>query len=102
MHRCSAVEDPGLDVWKVLAEPGILVLDLIGEFTGVTHDKGGTLAGHRLDLLKRGKDKDCSLSEAGLRLAQHIGSEDGLRDAHLLDCDEAMPKLDLISRNDMY
>ena len=102
MHRCSAVEDPSLDVWKVLAEAGILVLDLIGEFAGVTHDKGGTLAGHWLDLLKRSKDKYCSLSKAGLRLAQHIGSKDGLRDAHLLDCDEAMPKLDLFSRNNMY
>ena len=99
LHGCSAVENPSLDIWKVLAKPGIFVLDLVGEFTGVTHDKSGTFAGHWLDLLKRRKDKHCSLSKARLCLAQYIGSKDGLRDAHLLDCDEAMPKLDLLSRN---
>ena len=102
MHRCSAVKHPSLDVGKVLAEAGIFVLDLIGEFACVAHDKSGTFAGHWLDLLKRCEDKYCSLSEAGLCLAEHIGSKDGLRDAHLLDCNEAMPKLDLLSRNDIY
>lgn len=68
----------------------------------MTHNQSGALAGHWLDLLKRRKDKDCSLSETGLCLAQDIGSKNGLRNAHLLDCDEAMPKLDLLSRNDIY
>lgn len=68
----------------------------------MTHDESGALAGHWLDLLKCRKDKDCSLSETGLCLAQDIGSKDGLRNAHLLDCNEAMPKLDLLSRNDVY
>ncbi len=69
LHRCSAVKDSCLDVWKVFTEPGIFVLDLVGEFTGVAHDKSGTLAGHWLDLLKRREDKNCSLSKAGLCLA---------------------------------
>ena len=67
----------------------------------MTHDKSGALAGHRLDLLKRRKDEDCSLPKTGLCLAQDIGSKDGLRNAHLLDCDEATPKLDMLSRNDI-
>ena len=102
LHGRSTVKDPSLDVWKVFAEPGIFVLDLVGEFARMTHDKSGTLAGHWLDLLKRRKDKNCSLPKTGFRLAQHIGSKDGLRNAHLLDCDEAISKLDLLSRNDMY
>ena len=101
MHRCSAVKDSGLDIWKVLAEPSIFVLDLIGELACVTHDKSGALAGHWLNLLKCRKDEDCSLSKPGLCLAEDIGSKDGLRNAHLLDCDEAMPMLDLLSRNDI-
>lgn len=102
LHRRSTVKDSSLDIWKVLAEPGIFVLDLICEFTGVTHDESGALARHWLDLLKRRKDEDCSLSEPRLCLAEDIGSEDGLGNAHLLDCDEAMPMLDLLSRNDIY
>ena len=68
----------------------------------MTHDESGALAGYWLDLLQCRKDKDCSLSESGLRLAQDIGSKDGLRNAHLLDCEEATPKLDLLSPNDIY
>lgn len=101
LHGRSAVKDPSLNVWEVLAEPGILILNLVRELACVTHDKSGALAGHWLDLLKGRKDKDGSLPEAGLCLAQDICSKYGLRNAHLLDCDEAMPKLDLLSRNDV-
>ena len=69
LHGRSTVKDPSLDVWKVFAEPGIFVLDLVGEFARVTHDKSGTLAGHWLDLLKCRKDKNCSLPKTGFRLA---------------------------------
>lgn len=101
MHGRSTVEDTGFDVGEVLAEPGIFILNLVGELACVTHDKSGTLAGHWLDLLKGREDKDGSLSEAGLRLAQDICSKYGLRNTHLLDCNEAIPKLDLLSRNDV-
>ena len=102
LHGRSAVKDSSLDVWKVLAESGIFILNLVGEFASVTHDKSGTLAWHWLDLLKGRKDKYCGLSKARLRLAQYIGPKDRLRNAYLLDCDEATPKLDLISRNDIH
>ena len=69
LHRCSAVKDASLDIGKILAEPGVFVLNLIGEFARVTHDKSGALAGHWLDLLKRCKDKDSSLTETRLCLA---------------------------------
>jgi hypothetical protein len=39
LHGSSSVEDRGLDVWKVLAKSGVLVLDLVGQFTSVAHDK---------------------------------------------------------------
>ena len=38
-HRCTTVEDGGLDVWKVLAEAGVFVLDLICQFASVAHHK---------------------------------------------------------------
>jgi hypothetical protein len=35
----STIEDTSSDFWHVLAESGILVLDLVGQLTSVAHDK---------------------------------------------------------------
>lgn len=35
----STVEDSGLDLGHVLAESGVLVLDLVGQLTSVAHDE---------------------------------------------------------------
>lgn len=85
LHRRAAVEDRGLDVRHVLAEPGVLVLDLIRQLAGVAHHQNGSLAGDRLDLLKSGEDKDGSLSKTRLGLAKDIGTENRLRNADLLN-----------------
>lgn len=82
----SSVEDSGLNFWHVLAESGVLVLDLVGKLTGVAHDKDRALACHWLDLLKGGQDKDGSLTKTGLSLAEDIGTENSLWNANLLDC----------------
>jgi hypothetical protein len=37
--RGSSVEDSGLDLWHILAEPSVLVLDLVGQLAGVAHDE---------------------------------------------------------------
>ena len=95
LHWCASVKDCCLHFWEIFAETGVLVLDLVGEFTGVTHNKDCTLAGHRLDLLKCSENEDGRLSETGLGLAEDVGSKDGLRNAHLLDCSEAKPMSDL-------
>ena len=89
LHWCSAIKDCCLHFWEVFAEPGVFILNLVGELTGVAHNKDRALAGHRLDLLKCGENEDGSFSKTGLGLAKDIGSEDGLRNAHLLDCSEA-------------
>lgn len=86
LHWRTTVEDGSLDVRHVLAESGILVLDLVGELTGVAHNQYRGLAIDWLHLLKSRKDEDCSLSETRLGLAEHIGTEDGLWNADLLDC----------------
>ena len=101
LHWCASVKDCCLHFWEIFAEPGVLVLNLVGEFTGVTHDKDCALARHRLDLLKCSENEDGCLSETGLGLAEDIGSKDGLRNAHLLDCSEAKPMSDLFSRMNM-
>lgn len=85
LHGCASVEDCGLDFGHVLAEAGVLVLDLVCEFASVAHDKNGGLAGNRFYLLQGGQDEDCSLSETGLGLAEDVGTKDGLRNADLLD-----------------
>lgn len=82
----SSVEDSGLDLWHVLAESGVLVLDLVGKLASVAHDEDRALAGNWLDLLKGGQDKDGSLTETGLGLAEDIGTENSLWNANLLDC----------------
>ena len=89
LHWCASIKDCCLHFREIFAEPGIFVLDLVCEFTGVTHDKDCALAGHRLDLLKCSENEDGCLSETGLGLAENIGSKDGLRNAYLLDCSEA-------------
>ena len=82
----SSVEDCGLHLWHVLAESGVLVLDLVSQLAGVAHDKDRALSGNWLDLLKGGEDEDGSLTKTGLGLAEDIGTKDGLWDTHLLDC----------------
>lgn len=82
----TAVEHSSLDVRQVLAETCILVLDLESQLAGVAHNQDGALAVDGLDLLEGGQDEDGSFTKTRLGLAENVGSEDGLRDAVLLDC----------------
>jgi hypothetical protein len=52
----------------------------------MTEDQNLRFAIDRFDLLQRGEDKNSGLSQTRLGLAEDVGSEDGLRDAYLLDC----------------
>lgn len=81
----ATVEDTGLDVRKVLAETVVLVADLERQLTSVAHDENGDLAGNRLNLLQGRKDEDCSLAKTGLGLADDVATQEGLRNAGLLD-----------------
>lgn len=85
LHGRTSVEHGGLDVRHVLAESGIFVLDLVCQFTGVTHDKDGGLSRDRVDLLESGEDEDGSLSKTRLGLAEDVCSQDRLRDTNLLN-----------------
>lgn len=82
----TAVEHASLDVGHILAETVVLVANLESQLASVAHNKDGDLAINGLDLLKGGQDKDCSLSETGLGLADNITSEEGLGNTGLLDC----------------
>jgi hypothetical protein len=88
LDRGSSVEHSGLHLRHVFAESRILILDLVGELTSVTHNKDRGLTGDWLNLLKGGKDEYSSLPETGLGLAENIGSENCLRNAYLLDCNK--------------
>ena len=90
LHWSPTVKDCGLDFGKVLAETGVFVLDLISELTSMTHDQYGALSSNGLNLLQRCEDEDSRLPEARFGLAEYVGTEDGLRNAHLLNCSKAM------------
>jgi len=85
LHWGTAVKDSGLDIGHVLAESGVLVLDLVGQLTGVAHDEDRGRAINGLDLLQAGEHEDGGLSQSGFGLADDIGTENGLRNANLLD-----------------
>lgn len=82
----TTVEDRGLNVRQVLAETCVLVLDLESQFTGVANNHDRALAVHRLNLLKGGQDENGSFTKTRLGLTENVGSENGLRNAVLLDC----------------
>ena len=44
LNRSTAVEHGSANLWKVLAEASILVLDLESQFTGMAHNKNMSLA----------------------------------------------------------
>lgn len=81
----TTIEHRSLDLWHVLAEAGVLVSDLERQFARMAHDQDAHLAVDWLDLLESGQHEDCSLTETGFGLAQDVGSENGLRNADLLD-----------------
>jgi len=86
LHGFSTVDNLGAECLHVLGEAEELVFDLVGQFAGVADNQGG--AGLQLVLnqvLEHGQHKDGSLSHAGHSLAEHVNSEDSLRDALLLD-----------------
>ena len=82
----ATVEDRGLDVRKVLAETGVLVLDLESQLAGVAHDKHRALAVDRLDLLKGCQDENGSFAKTRFGLTKDVSSKNCLRNAVLLDC----------------
>jgi len=86
LNGSATVEDRGLDVGQVLAETGVLILDLESQLAGVAHDQHRALAVDRLDLLKSGQDENGSFTKTRLGLAKDVGSENCLRNAVLLDC----------------
>jgi len=81
----TTVEDSGSDLRHVLAEALVLISNLERQLTGVAHNQDTALAIYRLDLLQRGENEDGSLTETGFGLAEHVGTENSLRDADLLD-----------------
>lgn len=58
----SAVEDAGANAGHVLAEAGVLVLDLVGELARVAEDDDGDFTSDRLNLLEGSGNEDGGLS----------------------------------------
>lgn len=58
----TAVEDRSTDIRHVLAESGVLVLDLVSELASVAQHNDTDLTGNWLDLLKCSNDEDSSFT----------------------------------------
>ena len=82
----SSVEHCSLDVWHVLAETGILVLNLVSQLTSVAHNQDRCLARDGFDLLKGSQHEYRRFSETRFGLAKDVRAEDCLWNAYLLDC----------------
>ena len=82
----SAIENCCLHVRHILAETCVLILDLVSKLTSVAHDQDRSLASDGLDLLESGEDEDGGLTKTRFGLAENVGTQDGLRNANLLDC----------------
>ena len=80
----TSVEDLALDVRQVLAEAGVLVLDLEGELARVAEHQRADRALLDLELVQRREHEDGRLAHARLGLADDIHAQDGLRDALVL------------------
>jgi hypothetical protein len=100
----TTVKDTGSDICHELGETSELVTDLVGKFSGVAQNDNRDFSvdgftgdasawwlvhvcGLRLHshLLQRGQDEHCRLTHTRLCLTQHIGTEDGLGNALLLN-----------------
>lgn len=81
----TSVEHGSLDVRHVFGETDVLVVDLVSELTGVAHDENGAFPGSRVELLEGSEHEHGGLAHAGFGLAKNVGSQDGLRNALLLD-----------------
>lgn len=86
LDRSSSVENSCLHIGHILAETCVLVLDLVSKLTSMAHNQDRGLASDWLDLLEGGENEDCGLTETRFGLAEDVGTQDGLRDAYLLDC----------------
>jgi hypothetical protein len=86
LDGCTAIEDGSLHIRQILAEPGIFVLDLIRQFSSVTHHQHRAFARNGLQLMKSSQDEDSSLTETRFGLAENVDAEEGLRNTFLLDC----------------
>ena len=79
--------DCGNHLGHVLAEAIVFVLDLERQLTSVAKAHHKDVAGLRqVELLQGGEDEHSRLAHARLRLADHVHTQDGLRDAFVLDC----------------
>lgn len=97
LNWSTSVKDCSLHIGKVLAEPSILVLDLVCQLTSVTHNKDGAFPRNSFQLVEGSQDEDRGFSETRLGLAENVDVQDSGRNADLLDCNEADGMLDLYS-----
>jgi hypothetical protein len=59
----ATIENAGLDIWKVLAETSVFVLDLVCQLSSVAHDKDRAFPSNGLQLVQGGENEDCSLTK---------------------------------------
>ena len=90
ISKLSAVStskaDARLNIWQVLAEAFVLLLDLVGEFSGVADDEDVHLPLNDLQLVQRCKHEHGRLAHTRFCLTDHVHTEHGLGNALMLHC----------------
>ncbi|KAH3662352.1 hypothetical protein OGAPHI_005604 [Ogataea philodendri] len=81
----TSVKHLSLHLWHVLGESSVLVLNLVGQFSGMTNHDGGNLAWSWIQLLQGRQHENRSLTKTRLGLTKNIVTQDGLWDTGLLD-----------------
>lgn len=85
VHGLATVDDLCADLRHVLREALKLVLYLISQLAGVAQDQGAAGLGLFRKVLQHGEHEHGCLSHTRDSLTKDVHSEDGLRDAFLLD-----------------
>ena len=68
----TAEKDLLSNVWEILRESVCLLLDLVGQLSRVTQNKGGCWLGVIIELLQDRQDEHSGLTETGYILAEDM------------------------------
>lgn len=85
LDGCSTIDDFGSQASEVLGESLKLLLDLVGELSGVAKDEGRDRLGVLRELMQDSENENCGFSHTRLCLAKNINTNHGLGNALLLN-----------------
>jgi hypothetical protein len=74
LSRGTTVKNSGANIRQVFGETRVLVLNLVGQLTGVAKNHNRDFTINRFNLLKSGKHENSSLTKTRLGLADNVSA----------------------------